>query len=138
MKIEREINGTSYSAVTLPLTQWAELTEFLAGFLGEPFASLLKGDASVSPDQKVEDVGDFQYIIGSIASKLSAKSMLKMAGFMGLCLHADLRPLGAKKQETWWQDHMRDLVPATKLFLEAQYLDFYEGLSDSIPQTTAE
>ena len=131
--IPRDINGKEYVVYRLYMSKWAELTEMLAGLLGDPIASLLKGDAVVPEgvDPRLSQ-GDFHVLIASLAQKLSARMIMKTCAMMGNCLHVDGAPLGAKKQETWWPSHMADFVPVIKLFLETQYLDFYVGLSESL------
>jgi hypothetical protein len=130
----RDINGREYKAYTLHLNKWAELTEFLSDVLGDPIASLLRGDAVVPEGTNPSlSKGDFTAMIGQLSKKINAKMIMRLANFMGNCLHVDNVPLGSNKQTTWWSLHMADLAPAVKLFLESQYSDFYEGLSDSIP-----
>lgn len=130
---ERDINGRTYKVYRLHLAKWAELTELLADLLGDPIASLLRGDA-VLPDgaDPRMSFGDIQGLIAGISKKLSAKTLLKIPKVMGVCLHVDGVPLGSNKQEMWWPRHMKDLAPVIKFFLEVQYSDFYEGLSDSM------
>lgn len=129
---ERDINGTMYRAHTLMLDQWAECTEFLAGVLGEPLASLLRGDTVLAGEL---GPGDFQSIVAGLAGQLTKKRIMELAVHLSRSLRHDGHVMSVDSQKLWWPAHMKDLAPAVALFLEAQYSDFYEGLSDSLPAT---
>lgn len=131
--IERDINGISYKCYTLNLKKWCELTELLASLLGEPIASLLRGDAALPQGADVS-MSSFNIpsLIAGISGKITSDKLLKVTSFMGQCLHCDDRPLDSNKQQMWWPNHMKDLAPCVVLFLEAQYSDFFEGINDSM------
>ncbi len=132
---EETIVKTTYRAYTLPIDRWEELTELLAGVLGEPLANLLRGDA-VIPDGNDPRLGgdDIREAIGAMATKLRAGDMKALRRYMGESLQADGKPLPEQKQRLWWSSHMREYAGAVSLFLRVQYADFFEGLSGCISQ----
>lgn len=127
---EREINGTLYRATTLMLNDWAALTESLAQLLGEPIGSLLRGDAVLQGKLQRFDV---ESIIVGIVGSLSRQKILDLVAHMGKGLRAGDHLLTSAAQSMWWPRHMKDLAQVVGLFLEAQYADFFEGLSESLP-----
>lgn len=132
---EETIGETTYRAYTLPIDRWEELTELLAGVLGEPLASLLQGEA-VIPDGHDTRFGgdDIRVAIGGMVTKLRAKDMKALRKYMGESLQAGGRPLPEQKQRLWWPSHMQEYAGAVSLFLRVQYADFFEGLSGCIAQ----
>jgi hypothetical protein len=133
--IERDINGTNYRATTLSLEHWAELTEGLADLLGEPMASVLRGDITTRGSLVRSDI---EFLIAGLISKVTKKRILEIVSHMGRGLKQDDHLLTSKQQLQWWPSHMKDLAPVIALFLEAQYTDFFEGLGDSLPQASPE
>lgn len=129
---EREINGTVYKAHVLKLDQWAALTEDLAGILGEPLSSFLRGDVALSEGVSVGALAIGA--LGTIGSKLSARSILALSGHMAKSLRVNGKILSKDAQNLYWPGHMKDLAPVVGLFLEAQYGDFYEGLDAALPE----
>ena len=143
--IERTINGVEYRSNRLMFEDWAVLTEDLASMLGEPAASLLRGDMML-PDQGeggslLETIAimlgqvDLPGVVRGIASKLTAKNLLGLAKHLGKSVLADGKPLTYQAQQMHWPHHMRDLAPVVGLFLEAQYADFFEGFGGLLPPT---
>jgi hypothetical protein len=130
---EREINGTTYRATTLPLEDWAALTESLADLIGDPLSGVLRGDAVLRRDLSGSDIG---YLVAEIVSKLTKKRIITLTGHMAKGLRAGDHILSSSAQQTWWPKHMRDLASVVGLFLEAQYSDFFEGLGESLPQAS--
>jgi hypothetical protein len=133
--IEREINGTNYRATTLSLEHWADLTESLADLLGDPMASVLRGDMTTRASLMRSDI---EFLIAGLISKVTKKKILEITSHMGRGLKQSDSLLTSKQQLQWWPSHMRDLAPVVALFLEAQYADFFEGLGDSLPQASQE
>jgi len=143
--VERDINGVEYRANRLMFEDWAVLTEDLAEMLGEPAASLLRGDLML-PDQGeggtlLETIAimlgqvDLPGVVRGLASKLTARNVLGLSKHMGKSLAADGRPLTYQAQQMHWPHHMKDLAPVVGLFLEAQYADFFEGFGGLLPPT---
>jgi len=130
---DREINGTTYRATNLTLEDWAVFGEFLAEILGEPMASILRGDSVLKGNL---DRRDLEVIIAELAGKITSARILGLSKHMGkgLCTIAPDHILGYKAQNMWWPGHMKDLGPVVALFLEVQYVDFFEGLADSLPE----
>jgi len=135
---EREINGTVYRATTLALDNWASLTETISNLLGEPIASIFRGDATLRADFRRSDI---EVLISGLIGKISRLKILEIVAHMGKGLQAvspEQRLLTDKAQKIWWPQHMKDLAPVVGLFLEAQYADFFEGVFDSMPETETE
>ena len=131
--VERDINGTTYRATTLTLDNWADLTECLSDLLGDPMASMLRGDSVMSGSLRR---GDIEALVGGLIGKISKTKILDISKHMGKGLRAGDHLLTSQAQNDWWPHHMKDLAPVAALFLEAQYTDFFEGLADSLPQVT--
>lgn len=129
--IEREINSTVYRATTLNFEHWADFTEFLTPLVGEPIASVLRGDSVMDN----LDMSDMQVILAKLVGELKRDKILRLAKYMALGLRGADSLLTYEKQQLWWPKHMRDLAPVVALFLEAQYLDFFEGVANSLPKT---
>ena len=138
--LQKEINGTTYHAYTLKLDQWSELTEWLASLLGGPMGELLRGDdASATAGKELSD-GLLSMLV-PVIQKLTAKRITELTKHLARSVRSDGSLLTTEKQTLYWPQHMRDLAPVTKLFLEAQYADFFTGIGDimsDLPVTTKE
>jgi hypothetical protein len=140
---ERDINGTLYRANRLLFEEWAALTEDLADMLGEPAASLLRGDAMIPDADERGSMLEFMAVmLGSVdlpgvvrglTSRLTARNMTALARHMAKGLMVDGKPLTYDRQKMHWAHHMRDLAPVVGLFLEAQYADFFAGFGGLLP-----
>lgn len=133
--VERAINGSMYRSYTLRIGDWAELTEKLGAMLGDPLASILRGDAAL-PNDMALGASDFVAVAGDVVKRLQARQIMELVGLMSKSLHVEGR--ANTSNDFFWAQHMRDLAPATALFLEAQYSDFWQGLSDVLPESGPE
>lgn len=129
--LERDINGTTYRATTLPLDQWAELTEDLASMLGDPMASILRGDSVIA--EGALGSAAIAAILAGVAGRITKTQLLKLARHFARGLRADGKLLTYDQQQLYWPGHMRDLAQVAGLFLEAQYEGFFEGLAALLP-----
>jgi hypothetical protein len=129
---ERVIGGTTYRAHVLVLDDWAALTEVLADAIGEPVASLLRGDTVLPAGEQLRR-GDVEVLVASLASRLTRKRVMDLVSFMAKSVRAGEHVLTSQAQAVWWPRHMADLAPVVGLFLEAQYTDFFEGVLASLP-----
>ncbi len=142
--LDREINGRCYRAHQLKITRWAELTEHLAKMLGEPFGQALRG-GSVNMDALLD--GDTAVaLLALLVERLTARNLLHLleiaCGSQRAKAAGSLRLMGesggynTRQLDQWhkhFQLHMADLAPAILLFLEAQYVDFFDGLKGVVP-----
>lgn len=139
--IDREIGGTYYRAAQLKLPEWAKLTEHLAEMLGKPFGETLR-KGTLDTDMLLGGEAIIM-ILALVVGKLSAKNMLELLDLSRESLQLQTSDGGYnfKKTPQWYahyQGHMGELAPSIKLFLEAQYADFFEGLRTLAPDAPNE
>ena len=132
---EKVIGEHLYRAYALPLEDWLELVELLAGILGEPLSALLRGEATF-PGGEVS-LPDFAVMASGAIKKLTKANLVRVLVIAGKSLQVEengqRRPLVYDKQKLWWARQMAELAPAVALFLEAQFANFFAGIVTLLP-----